>query len=78
AVGSCTDNAEAGVNGGARLRQAILEDEALKSRNIRLTFSPPPKRYGKDYNNMLIARRKHAHQKERAAVRQTGDIKEEG
>lgn len=46
AVDVCTDNDEAGVKGAARLRQAVLEDEALKGRNVRLTFSPPPKRYG--------------------------------
>lgn len=78
AVEICTDNDEAGVKGAARLRKAVLEDETLKGRNIRLTFSPPPKRYGKDYNNMLVARRKQAVQKERAAVRQTGITKEEG
>lgn len=78
AVGICTDNDEAGVKGAARLRQAVLEDESLKGRNIRLTFSPPPKRYGKDYNNMLVARRKQSLQQERAAVRQTGITKEEG
>ncbi|MFT9056646.1 MAG: DUF3991 and TOPRIM domain-containing protein [Ethanoligenens sp.] len=78
AVDICTDNDEAGVKGAVRLRQAVLEDEALKGRNIRLTFSPPPKRYGKDYNNMLIARRKQAHERERAAARQTGMTKEEG
>lgn len=77
AVDVCTDNDEAGVKGAARLRQAVLEDESLKDRSIRLTFSPPPKRYGKDYNNMLVARRKQAVQKERAAVRQTGVIKED-
>ncbi|MFT8888085.1 MAG: DUF3991 and TOPRIM domain-containing protein [Ethanoligenens sp.] len=77
-VDICVDNDEAGIKGAARLRQAVLEDEALKGRSIRLTFCPPPSRYGKDYNNMLIARRKQALQKERAVVRQTGDIKEEG
>lgn len=39
----CVDNDEAGVKGAAKLRQAVLEDGALKGRNIRLTFFPPPK-----------------------------------
>ena len=68
AVDVCVDNDEAGVKGAARLRQAVLEDKVLKSRNIRLTFSPPPKRYGKDYNNMLVAKRKQAFEIERAAA----------
>jgi hypothetical protein len=67
-VDICVDNDEAGIKGAAKLRQAVLEDKVLKSRNIRLTFSPPPKRYGKDYNNMLVAKRKQAFEIERAAA----------
>lgn len=76
-VDICVDNDEAGIKGAARLRQAVLEDPALQGRNIRLTFSPPPFRYGKDYNNMLVAKRKQMREKERIAVRQT-DIAKEG
>ena len=75
-VDICVDNDEAGVKGAAKLRLAVLEDEALTDRNIRMTFCPPPKRYGKDYNNMLITKRKQALEKERVASRQTGVIKE--
>ena len=68
----CVDNDEAGIKGAAGLRRAVLEDETLKGRNIRLIFSPPPRRYGKDYNNMLVAKRQQmrGREKARAAVRQ--------
>ena len=75
-VDICVDNDEAGVKGAVRLRQAVLEDETLKGRSIRLTFCPPPFRYGKDYNNMLVAKRLQTHDKERAAARKTGIAKE--
>ena len=75
-VDICVDNDEAGIKGAAKLRQAVLEDEALTDRNIRMTFCPPPKRCGKDYNNMLITKRKQALEKGRVASRQTGVIKE--
>lgn len=67
-VDICIDNDEAGVKGTAKLRKAVLEDETLKGRNIRMTCCPPPKRYGKDYNNMLVAKRKQAFEIERAAA----------
>ncbi|MFT8888246.1 MAG: DUF3991 and TOPRIM domain-containing protein [Ethanoligenens sp.] len=68
----CVDNDEAGIKGATGLQRAVMEDESLKGRSIRLIFCPPPRRYGKDYNNMLVAKRQRMRGREqkRAAVRQ--------
>ncbi len=65
-VNLCLDNDKAGQLGIQKLEQTIREDAKLSGR-IKLIYpNPPPQKYGKDYNEMLIAARKimKQHQKQ--------------
>jgi len=56
------------VKGVERLERAIREDPELERRMTLIYCNPPPKEYGKDYNELLCAVRAtqaKAHEKER-------------
>ncbi len=53
-VSLCLDNDKAGLDGIRRLEQAIRSDEKLAGRIKLIHPNPPPKKYGKDYNELLI------------------------
>ncbi len=69
-VSLCLDNDKAGLDGIRRLEQAIRGDEKLAGR-IRLIYpNPPPKEFGKDYNELLVKQllADRAQQRERGAA----------
>lgn len=55
-ISLCLDNDRAGMEGMERLEQAIREDPELSQRIKLVCRNPPPKEFGKDYNEMLCAR----------------------
>ena len=61
----CLDNDKAGMEGMERLEKAVREDAELAQRMKLIHCNPPPKEFGKDYNEFLCA---HI-QAERAAAR---------
>ena len=54
-VSLCLDNDDAGMTGMERLEQAIRDDPELSARITLIYRNPPPKDYGKDYNEFLCA-----------------------
>ena len=54
-ISLCLDNDKAGLEGMARLEQTIRGDPALAGWVTLLCRNPPPKEYGKDYNDFLAA-----------------------
>lgn len=54
-VSLCLDNDRAGVEGMERLETAIQEDLALSQRVTMIHRNPPPKEFGKDFNEFLCA-----------------------
>ena len=54
-VSLCLDNDRAGVEGMERLETAIQEDPALSQRVTMIHCNPPPKEFGKDFNEFLCA-----------------------
>ena len=54
-VSLCLDNDKAGLDGIDRLTQAIKGEPALSERISLIYPNPPPKEYGKDYNEFLSA-----------------------
>ena len=60
----CLDNDKAGIVGMERLEQAIQEDSELAQRVTLIYRNPPPKEYGKDYNEFLCASIKAVQQKQ--------------
>ena len=52
-VSLCLDNDSAGMTGMKRLEQAIRDDHGLAARIELVYHNPPPKEYGKDYNEFL-------------------------
>jgi len=50
------DNDKAGLDGMAKIREALYADQALDARVKMITAEPPPREYGKDYNQMLLKR----------------------
>ena len=54
-VSLCLDNDEAGMLGMEHLEQAIRDDQELSARIELIYRNPPPKEYGKDYNEFLCA-----------------------
>ena len=54
-ISLCLDNDEAGERGMDKLEQAVRDDPELSGR-VRLVYrNPPPKGYGKDYNEFLLS-----------------------
>ena len=54
-VSLCLDNDRAGMEGMERLEQAVREDPALSQRVTMLHRNPPPREFGKDFNEFLCA-----------------------
>lgn len=54
-VSLCLDNDRGGLEGMARLEQAIQSDPALAQQVTLIYRNPPPLEYGKDYNDLLVA-----------------------
>ena len=52
----CLDNDKAGLDGMAKIISTIYADETLNARVKMITAEPPPREYGKDYNQMLQKR----------------------
>ena len=51
----CLDNDKAGMEGMERLEKVVREDEKLARRVKLIHCNPPPKEFGKDYNEFLCA-----------------------
>ncbi len=51
----CLDNDKAGMEGMERLDLAVREDRELAQRVKLIYHNPPPKEFGKDYNEFLCA-----------------------
>ena len=51
----CLDNDKAGMEGMERLEKVVREDEKLARRGKLIHCNPPPKEFGKDYNEFLCA-----------------------
>ena len=49
----CLDNDKAGMEGMERLKKAVREDAELAQRMKLIYQNPPPKEFGKDYNESL-------------------------
>ena len=64
-VSLCLDNDKAGIVGMDRLDQAIRDDPELSQRVTLIYRNPPPKEYGKDYNEFLCASIQATLQKQR-------------
>ena len=54
-VSLCLDNDRAGTEGIKRLTQAVQYDPELSGRIALIHPNPPPKEYGKDYNEFLLS-----------------------
>ena len=54
----CLDNDKAGMEGMERLDLAVREDRELAQRVKLIYHNPPPKEFGKDYNEFLCAQLK--------------------
>lgn len=50
------DNDKAGLEGMTKIRSAIYADQSLDDRVKMITDEPPPREYGKDYNEVLQKR----------------------
>ena len=54
-VSLCLDNDREGIEGIKRLTQAVQHDPELSGRIALIHPNPPPKEYGKDYNEFLLS-----------------------
>ena len=54
-VSLCLDNDKGGMTGMEKAEQAIRDDPELSARVTLIYRNPPPKDYGKDYNEFLCA-----------------------
>ena len=61
-VSLCLDNDVAGLTGMEKIREAVQSDEELSKRIQVMADNPPPRSFGKDYNELL--------QKKAAALQQ--------
>ena len=69
-ISLCLDNDKAGMDGMDKLEQAVRDDAELSGRVQLIYRNPPPKEYGKDYNEFLLANmRAERLQNEKAAKR---------
>ena len=59
-VSLCLDNDRAGMEGMERLEQAVREDPALSQRVTMIYRNPPPREFGKDFNEFLCVHVKAA------------------
>ena len=69
-VSLCLDNDKGGMTGMEKAEQAIRDDPELSARVTLIYRNPPPKDYGKDYNEFLCAEVK-AEQARRQRQQQT-------
>ena len=54
-ISLCLDNDKAGMDGMEKLERAVRDDAELSGRVQLIYRNPPPKGYGKDYNEFLLS-----------------------
>ena len=70
-ISLCLDNDKAGLEGMDRLEQAVREDPELSGRISLIYRNPPPKEWGKDYNEFLVKQTIERTAEKTAVVRNT-------